>query len=83
MDNNPQDKRRQAARKFVNALDDLETVFQSTSAEPSEPSSAAAPPKASSAPSLEGDEEADLGQLLDDAVQDIERFMSSEDPPSS
>ena len=82
MDNNPQDKRRQAARKFVNALDDLETVFQSTSPEPSEPSSSAVPPKASSAPSLE-DEEADLGQLLDDAVQDIERFMSSEDPPSS
>lgn len=83
MDNNPQDKRRQAARKFVNALDELETVLQSTPAAAPEPSSQPAPPAAAELPAEDTDADVDLGQLLDDAVQDIERFMSSEEPPTA
>ncbi|MEL6398509.1 MAG: hypothetical protein AAFO87_06630 [Cyanobacteria bacterium J06607_6] len=80
MDHIPQDKRHQATRKFVKALDELETVLQITPANapesPSQQSAAAEPP------AFEEDA-VDLGQLLDDAVQDIERFMSSEDSPTA
>ena len=80
MDHIPQDKRHQATRKFVKALDELETVLQITPADA--PESPSQPSAAAELPAFEEDT-VDLGQLLDDAVQDIERFMSSEDSPTA
>lgn len=82
MDHIPQDKRHQATRKFVKALDELETVLQITPADPPESPSQPALSASAERPAVEEDA-VDLGQLLDDAVQDIERFMSSEDSPTA
>jgi len=84
MNHQPQDNRRRAERKFANALDELETVLKSepTDSSQSEPDPTPQPrrhPRPQR--SVKGlDETADLGALLDDAVQDIEQFMASEDP---
>lgn len=87
MNHQPQDSRRRAARNFVNALDELETVLQSDKSEPTETShpSSARHRKSKQLPPEKRREtaghDADFGQLLDDAVQDIEQFMAAEDEP--
>ncbi|WP_204139816.1 hypothetical protein [Halomicronema sp. CCY15110] len=85
MNHQPQDSRRQAARNFVNALDELETVLSSNASESgnNEPSSldhAPSPPESSPASKTTPHDSEDLGQLLDEAVQDIEHFMTEADP---
>ncbi len=84
MNHQPQDHRRQAARKFVNALDELETVLASDSAEPDGTESPQTEqPSLASEAHLRTDtgprNQDDLGQLLDEAVQDIEQFMAAKD----
>jgi hypothetical protein len=84
MNHQPQDSRRQAARKFVNALDELETVLianSSTSREtaPSSPDQPLSPPESGAASQPTPPDSEDLGQLLDEAVQDIEHFMAEAD----
>jgi hypothetical protein len=85
MNHQPQDSRRQAARSFVNALDELETVLRSKASEsgdpePSSPDQPQSPPEASPASETTPHDAEDLGQLLDEAVQDIEHFMTEADP---
>ncbi|MEM1308739.1 MAG: hypothetical protein AAGF98_04410 [Cyanobacteria bacterium P01_H01_bin.153] len=87
MNHQPQDSRRQAAHKFVDALDELESMFKSepsdeTPQRQTERYSAGSPREASSRQAAQRrSETADFGSLLDDAVQDIEQFMSTEDHP--
>jgi len=85
MNHQPQDSRRRAERKFVNALDELETVLKSAPSDSAanHPSDRAATshqdqPQPPTSPKAAG-EANDFGQLLDDAVQDIEQFMAAED----
>ena len=83
MNHQPQDSRRQAARKFVNALDELETVLTSSSSEPKDPAHPHTDqPSPASKAHLSADtaprDQEDLGQLLDEAVKDIEQFMAAE-----
>jgi len=85
MNHQPQDSRRQAARNFVNALDELEIVLRSNASEseetePSSPEQSPSPPEASPVAKTTPHDAEDLGQLLDEAVQDIEHFMSAADP---
>jgi hypothetical protein len=85
MNHQPQDSRRQAARSFANALDELETVLRSKASEsgdpePSSPDQPQSPPEASPDSETTPHDAEDLGQLLDEAVQDIEHFMTEADP---
>jgi len=89
MNHQPQDSRRRAERKFVNALDELEMVLKSAPPDSSAAAAAAPHPPTSAAPphrdqprqSPQVTEAAnDFGKLLDDAVQDIEQFMAAEAP---
>ena len=86
MNHEPQNSRRQAARNFVNALDELESVLKSEPSEPDQEPLPDAVPQSAHPPSPERPtdftKEADFGQLLDDAVQDIEQFMAADDPAS-
>lgn len=85
MNHQPQDNRRRAERKFAHALDELETVLQSEPSETTEPPPDSPPPPQRRParpqhPEQGLDETADLGALLDDAVQDIEQFMAAKQP---
>ncbi|MEM9004464.1 MAG: hypothetical protein AAGE59_13190 [Cyanobacteria bacterium P01_F01_bin.86] len=75
MDKNQQESRRSATNEFISSLDTLKAVLRSNDAEKAPPKAAnletQVPPK-----SAELFKENDLETLLDDAVQDIERYMS-------
>lgn len=76
MDKNQQESRRSATREFISSLDTLKAVLRSDdSAQDSrQPAESEAPvPQPPELP-LDGD----LESLLDDAVRDIERFMSEQ-----
>ncbi|MEM1278876.1 MAG: hypothetical protein AAGG53_02375 [Cyanobacteria bacterium P01_H01_bin.152] len=83
MNHQPHDSRRQAAHNFVNALDELELVLKSKQPEIDEPDDTKSTRHPDPAPSGEQSaawmEDADLGQLLDDAVKDIEQFMAADE----
>ncbi|MGD1858716.1 MAG: hypothetical protein ACFB0E_01950 [Leptolyngbyaceae cyanobacterium] len=89
MNHQSPDSRRQAAHKFVDALDELEAVFKSEAAD--ETASRQMDCQAADAsqeadlrpPALPHSELVDIGSQLDDAVQDIEQFMSTENHPHS
>ena len=83
MNYKPPEKRRHATQKFIHALEELETVLK-----PKEPAKAPtqempsgippAPKQARSEPiASQSDESADISQLLDEAVQDIDQFIAS------
>lgn len=76
MDENQQATRRSATRKFMSSLDALEAVLQSTEAEQAAENSGAAQVQAPQP--LDFADNPDLEALLDDAVQDIDRFMSGQ-----
>ena len=77
MDKNQQDSRRSATREFISSLDALKEVL-SSDADEAEHTSLNPPdlgtPMQKPSPDLRPD--SDLETLLDDALQDIERFMS-------
>ena len=83
MNHEPQNSRRQAARNFVNALDELESVLKSEPLElDDEPPRDATRRQVNPQPNAQPTdlpEEADLDQLLGDAVQDIEAFMAADE----
>ncbi|NEQ44416.1 MAG: hypothetical protein F6K00_13005 [Leptolyngbya sp. SIOISBB] len=83
MNHEPQNSRHQAARNFVNALDELESVLKSEQPEsdPEPLPDAVHPSTPPQSPERSADDlkEADFGQLLDDAVQDIEQFMAADE----
>lgn len=83
MNDQSQESRRHAARKFVNALDELETVLKanddrSASEDASSDLSTAELGQAADAAPAD-DATSSLEQMLDDAVQDIEQFMANDD----
>ncbi|MEM6839590.1 MAG: hypothetical protein AAF609_22455 [Cyanobacteria bacterium P01_C01_bin.120] len=87
MNHQSPDSRRQAAHKFVDALDELEAVFKSEAADETAPrqtdcQAADASQEADLRPPAPPHSElVDIGSQLDDAVQDIEQFMSTENHP--
>ena len=77
MDKNQQDSRRSATREFISSLDALKEVLSSDADEAEHTSLNPADlgtPMQKPSPDLRPD--SDLETLLDDALQDIERFMS-------
>ncbi|HEY9887120.1 MAG TPA: hypothetical protein V6D02_01900 [Candidatus Obscuribacterales bacterium] len=78
MDHKQQESRRRAARTFMNALDELESVLQShpDAADGGQAAPPTPPPPARRLPP----EEPDLVEWLDEAVQYIEQFMSDQSP---
>jgi hypothetical protein len=79
MDHKQQENRRKATQKFIHSLDELETVLRAEKGE-EDTSKSVSPPQASPSDSPDSyqteTDSADFRQLLDDAVQDIEQFMS-------
>ncbi|RZM77196.1 hypothetical protein [Leptolyngbya iicbica] len=81
MNHQPQNRRHQAARKFVTALDELETVLNSKSRESgAHEATKGDQPSAPSESEMAAHNTEDFDQLLDEAVQDIEHFMAEVDP---
>lgn len=84
MNHQSPDSRRQAAHKFVDALDELEAVFKSEATDETEPRQIERPATGSLGesplrpPAPPRSETTDFSSQLDDAVQDIEQFMSTE-----
>lgn len=78
MDKKQQENRRNAARKFMHALDDLETVFKPPM-HSEEKLNLDVSALESSQRSTTSQNDDSFDRLLNDAVQDIEQFMSA--PP--
>lgn len=76
MDNKTQNNRRSAAREFMSSLDELRTVLRSDVDAEAEHQSAYTEVANSAADDVGRTGEADLETLLQDAAQDIERFMA-------
>lgn len=72
-------------RKFADALDELETVFKPESSGNDGPTAEASskPAKTATDSDSVASPEADLGQLLDDAVHDVEQFMAADESAES
>ncbi|MGF1523639.1 MAG: hypothetical protein ACFBSF_15085 [Leptolyngbyaceae cyanobacterium] len=75
MDKNQQESRRSATREFISSLDTLKAVLRSEDVD-QDSQQPAVPETSVSQPAPELSLDADLETLLDDAVRDIERFMS-------
>ena len=79
MDHKQQENRRKANQKFMHSLDELETVLQSEErqeAPPQQPPSAAQNAQPQPPAKRTVNDDASFGELMDEALQDIEQFMS-------
>jgi hypothetical protein len=78
MDHKQQENRRKANQKFMHSLDELETVLQSEERQegPPQPPSAAQTAQPKSPAKRTVNDGASFGELMDEALQDIEQFMS-------
>jgi hypothetical protein len=80
MDPKEQGNRRKASQKFIHALDELETVLRSGESQEDDPPAPPAVTQGAQPTSQAADktdpDDISFSQLLDDAVRDIEQFMS-------